>query len=172
VAIIRELKTAGVPEHMRVNRKGQLGFLTCLRDHLAHAVSAHRAAALAQEYKPTVAGPVTGKLAKRPQLIALHGVSRRHAILRSPDMEVPSFKLDLIPPKSNHFRHPQAVPVSQQDHAGIPLPVSSTPRCGLQELRNLGRRKVLPRTQFSVRQVHRHSPAAASLAGFEADDLS
>ena len=44
----------------------------------------------------------------------------------------PEAELDLIPAEVNQLRHSQAVPVSHEDHGGIPVPPAVLPRCFLQ----------------------------------------
>jgi hypothetical protein len=105
VTVIGKFKAAGVSEHMRMDREGQLRFLTRPRNHFPHAVGAHRASSLGHEHEAAMVGPLAGELAQSPQFVSLYWMRRRATVLGTPDVQVASPQVDLIPLECNHLRH-------------------------------------------------------------------
>src|ERR1019366_5069643 len=123
VTVIGQLEAAGMPEHVGMHRESNLGLYTGARDHLAHAIGAHRSTAFGYEHEAAMVGPFAGKLPECPQLVALHRMGRGRAILGPPDVQEACLEVDLVPLQGHQLGDPQTMPVAQQDQTGIALPV-------------------------------------------------
>src|SRR5512135_472137 len=68
-------------------------------------------------------------------------------------MEHPPPEIDLLSAERDQFRDAQAVPVRQQDHGRVAVPVTSPLRGGLTESVDLGRSEVLAVARGGVRAL-------------------
>jgi hypothetical protein len=80
VPIIRELVPGRVPEHVRVNRKGEASFPACSRNELADRCCCQRTAALRCEHVGAC-GVIALQPTKRAKLRAAKRMRRRRAAL-------------------------------------------------------------------------------------------
>jgi hypothetical protein len=65
------------------------------------------------------------QLPERPKFIALDRMHARGAALQSPNVQVRTGEIDLIPLQIDRFGDPQAVPRHDQDQRRITMPVSA-----------------------------------------------
>lgn len=155
MAVVGELETAPVPEHVRMNRKSQRRFLPGARQHLAEPGRRHRPAPLGQKHIGAAGRPFPFQPPQRPQLGTAQGMDAGRAPLDPVDLEQPLFQVDLVPAQRHQLRHAQAVAVGQQDHGRVAVAVPS-PRLGRpHQLLHFACSEVLATAAFAVRDSSR-----------------
>ena len=80
VAIVGELETAGVAQHVRVDRKWHLGGLADALDESVKADGTHWSAALGNEHI-SLSRVIAPELAKRPHLVTADRMHAGNAVL-------------------------------------------------------------------------------------------
>src|SRR6266487_3013835 len=122
-AVIGELIAAAVAQHVRMNLELEAGRLASSGNELLETRDRERRAALGDEDE----GRGIGFPPQAPhgsQLAARERMRRWSSILEPPDMQDACFEADLVPTKAHQLSHPQAVPVGQQQHRGVPMPIT------------------------------------------------
>src|SRR6516162_3229609 len=101
-------------------------FGRCL-NHLAYIRSGHWSAiTFASKDKCTRSSATY--LTQGPQLIALDWVNRSDATFQSPDVQMRSGEVDLIPLKINGFTNPETVARHHEQEARVTLPIAPLTR--------------------------------------------
>jgi hypothetical protein len=110
VPLVGQLVAAGVPEHVRVHREGQIGLQSCTGDKLADVARRHWAATLGDKQVGAV-GPLTSKLAQRPQFGTTQGVRRGHTLLQALDRKKAGFQVKLLPTQADSLTDAQSMAI-------------------------------------------------------------
>ena len=109
VAGVRQGETAGVPEHVRVDRKRHSG----ARDQCVEALGRHRTSALGSEHMRArwlfALQPAQGA-----DLVTLDWMDAWCASLTPADVQASGIELDLVPFQIADFGGPKTMSVSQQ----------------------------------------------------------
>src|SRR5450759_3940472 len=124
-------------------------FLPRSLDHPIEAIRGKWSAALAHEHKRRFLR-LPSELAQRSQFIAANGVSARLPALYPADMKRCGVPVNLLPPQVADLRSSQAMPISHQDHGGVPVTVAIVLR-GFDQLSNLSLGQVLTAAKLAVR---------------------
>jgi hypothetical protein len=124
VSLVRELVASGVPEHVRMDREGEFRELAGARNELARRRRRHRSAALGDEQVGRFR-VVAAELAQRPEFGPADRVSRVKAVLQSRDVHQAGLEVNLLPAHCHELRHPQPMPVGQEDERPIARTVAA-----------------------------------------------
>jgi hypothetical protein len=60
---------------------------------------------------------------RRAELDAAERVNRRRAVLGAADVDLPMSKVDGVPAQRHQFDRAQTMPVGQQHHGGVAMPI-------------------------------------------------
>jgi len=143
VAGVRQGETAGVPEHVRVDRKRHSGALAEARNQCVETLGRHRTAALGSEHMR--AGWLFALLpAQGADLVTLDWMDAWCASLTLADVQASGIELDLVPFQIADFGGPKTMSVSQQDHGCIAMPVSARFARRRHQHLDLGTGEILP----------------------------
>jgi len=153
VALIGKLTAARVPEHVRVDRKGDLRGKTATRRELAYVTAGHRAPR--SETKRYGNGPVPPQLPERTQFGAAQGVGGWDAGLDALHREVPGLQVDLVPAQGDGLPDAKSMTIHQEKLGSIAGAVSAGSSGGFEEHLHLGRGQLLPCAGISVRSTSR-----------------
>jgi hypothetical protein len=156
VAVIGELVAAGMPQHVRVDAKGQLGGNAGALDHLQEPFLAERRPPLAYEHV-AVLRLLAQQLAQRPQLLTADRVDALDAVLDPVDVKLSALEVMLLPPELAHVCRSQSVPIRHQDHSRITVAVPVLAG-GLHQLLHFTRREIFTGAQVAVGPPDRNCP--------------
>src|SRR5436190_20342174 len=105
-------------EHMRVDRKVELGTDGQARQHLPEARGSDRGLSLCHKHVAADAVfPLEGP--QRAHLLTTELVHAGYAVLQAPHMDEPMREVDLIPGQSAQLGGAQAMPEGDQDHGSV-----------------------------------------------------
>src|SRR3954451_12693559 len=125
--IVGELKAAGVAQHVRVDREGELGRLADGRELLAEACRGPGGAALVGEDVGARRHLLVLEATQRAQLATAQGMHTRAAVLEPAHMQVALVVVDHVPAQGDELAGTQTVPVGQEDHRGVAVAVATQP---------------------------------------------
>ena len=141
LALTGELKPAGMAQHVRMDREGELGELAGARNQLPGRRRRHGSFALGHKHIRQI-WVDAAEFAQRAQLDAADRVCRGHAIFQSIDVHRSRLEIDLIPAQSHQLGDSQPMPVREKDERPIAHPVATHLARGLQQLLDLRRGQV------------------------------
>ena len=121
VALVGQGIAASMPKHVRVRLERQLGLPARPLDHAGEPSCAERCPAFRREHKRRLRFLLAQKPPQRPQFIPEDRMGAGRAFLDPADVQGRGAEIHLIPAQVHQFRHAQAMPVSREDHRGIPL---------------------------------------------------
>jgi hypothetical protein len=131
MAVVGEPEAAGVPQHVRMNEKGEFGGHARPGDHALISSCGERGATFRNE-------DVWGRWRFAQELAqcpAFPGPYRMHAgipALGPTHMQAPGGEVDVVPSQRHDLRGSEAVAVRDQDGRGVPMPAAVL-LCGLHE---------------------------------------
>mgnify|MGYP007042080308 CR=1 FL=1 len=157
MAVVRQLVAAAVPQHMGMDRKTHRQFLPRPCQQLPKPRRCDRSPTLARKHIRSTGRSLSLQLPQRPQFWTPQVMDARRSLLNPVYLKPSLFQIHLIPAKRHQLRHPEAVPVRQEDHGRIPMAVAS-PRLGrLHEFLHFPFGQVLPAAAITVRHPPRRS---------------
>src|SRR4051812_15434076 len=121
-----------MPQHMRMNWEWKASALPCPCQHLPETCRGHRAGALGEKDIAPF-GLLTSEPAQIADLAAAERVHARHSVLEPLHVHETLRKVDLIPAQRAEFRRAEAMPIRDQDHRRIAVPVPAAIACGFPE---------------------------------------
>lgn len=148
--VIGELETGAVPQHVRMNRERQTGLPPGSRHDLPEGGIGEGTFAFGDErvrclwIKPC-------DFPQGADLRRVQGVGAGGTVLSPTHVQQALLEVDLVPAEADKFAHSQPVPVGDEDHGAVPLPMpAGFPRRIANEL-DLGLGEVLAGTKLCVR---------------------
>src|SRR5437764_14615929 len=111
-------------EHVWVHGEGKLGLFSYPREHLAKPGGGHRRRALSKKDVPPLR-LLAMEAAKIADLAAAHRMHARHPVLDALHVKEPVRQVDLIPAQRAQLSRPQAMPVCDEDHCCVAVPIPS-----------------------------------------------
>src|SRR5271169_930103 len=120
-AIIHELVPAGVPQDMRMDAL-KADCLGGTPQHLEEAARAHRRFALGHEDERSWL--VLAHAAQRSDFDAGERMRAALTAFEAMDVDASDLQVDLIPAQRHELADAQAVPIGQEDHGRVPVPVA------------------------------------------------
>src|SRR4051812_10748580 len=138
-----------MPQHMRMNWEWKASALPCSCQHLPETCRCHRAGALGEKDIAPF-GLLTSEPSQIADLTAAEWVHARHSVLEPLHVHETLRKVDLIPAQRAEFRRAEAMPICDQDHCCIAVPVPAAITCGFPEQLDLFLGQVLARPPRSV----------------------
>src|SRR5258706_5948317 len=132
---------------MRLERQG--GLCPGPRNQESKAGGRERPAPLGHEQEIRVRRRLPLEPTQRPELVTLERMDRWRATLHAPDMQARLIEVDLAPTEIADLGRPQATPVRDQDHDGVPMAVPVALGRG-DQLIDLGWRQVFALPQFGI----------------------
>ena len=153
-ALVGKLETTGMPQHVRMRLKAELGGNAQPRHHLPPPRSAKGRAALGREHERRWRLLVAFEPAQRPEFDAAQGVNGWSAVLGAADMDLPVGKVDGVPAQRHQLDRPQAMPVGEQHHGGVAMTIAVASG-RFHELLHLGIGEVLSRPRCGIRSSSR-----------------
>ena len=124
VAAVREVKAAGVSQHVRVHRR-QSGAPDRGCDEVVHRLPGERLPAFGDEQPRQRVGPRREITPDRAQLVAGDRLLDRETVLQSPHPQARSVEVDLVAAQVDGLAHPHPVPIHHQDEEVIAHAVSA-----------------------------------------------
>src|SRR3954447_13722169 len=125
MAIVGQLKSTGMAQHVRVDREGELGRRADARELLAEAGRGHRRQALGGEHVGRGRHLLTVQATQRAQLAAAQDVRRRPTLLETADVHEALVEVDHVPAQADQLGDAQAVPVGDEDHGAVAVGVAA-----------------------------------------------
>jgi len=147
--IVGELVASRVPEHVRVNRKRQLCGFSSPGDCFQESRGRGGTAALGDE-DISRRWILTTQLAQRSDFPATKRMDVVDPAFRSADVQSPAVEFDLIPAEAAYLRGTQPVPVREQDHGGITVPIAGSLAGSFLEPLNLLFEQILPLPKLGI----------------------
>ncbi len=108
----------------RVHGEGELGPFSHSREHLAEPSGGDRRRALGKKNVPPLR-LLAVEAAKIADLGAAHRMHARHSVLDALHVEEPMRQVDLIPAQRAQLSRPQPMPVCDEDHRCVAVPIAS-----------------------------------------------
>jgi hypothetical protein len=130
--VISELVSACMPQHVRVRRKRKPRALPYTPEQLAQARSRHRSQPLRHEHVARFR-LLAHEPPQRANLHPTHRMHARRSILEPSHVQQPAPEVSLIPAKGAKFGRTQPMPVRDQHHRRVTVPMSAAPARGLHE---------------------------------------
>jgi hypothetical protein len=140
--VVGELIPTPMPELMRVHGESQLRALPCLGHHLAHAGIGQRSFALGEKDIRGLACQAL-KFPQGANLCAGQRVRAGDPVLDASHVQEALIEIELIPAQVDEFGHAQAVPVGEENHRVIAVPMASEAASRFAQLLDLGWREML-----------------------------
>src|SRR3954453_10248490 len=151
MAIVGQLKSTGMAQHLRVDREGELGRRADARELLAEAGRGHRRQALGGEHVGRGRHLLTVQATQRAQLAAAQDVRRRPTLLETADVHEALVEVDRVPAQTDQLGDAQAVPVGDEDHRAVAVGVAAEAfAAGLAQALHLFAGQELARSQLDV----------------------
>ncbi len=158
VAFVSKLVTAGMPEHVRVYREGELRDRACTGDEFTNVARCHRSATFRNEQVRAIR-PFTPQLAQGAKFGTSKGVSGWDTFLQTLNGEKTGLKVKLFPAQADCFTDTKSMPVHDQEESAISMTMAAG-GSGCEKRFDLGRSEVLARSRFAVPSAlwRRHFP--------------
>ena len=115
---IGKIKTAGMPEHMGMNRKRETCDLSGPQHNMANPSCGQRAAPFRDKQIGRI-WVVSVQLSESPKFWTAYRVERRFSILDPVDMQETGLEIDRIPTQRHHFGHSQTMAVHEENKRRI-----------------------------------------------------
>lgn|SRR6185437_2090680 len=104
-----------------MNLESDLGGFAQAVEHACESRRGEGSAALRDKYERRLGFLIALQLPQRAHFIAHYRMRGVFAALEADHGQRVGSEVDLIPPKVYKFRHPEAVPVRDEDHRGVPV---------------------------------------------------
>jgi hypothetical protein len=149
LAVVRQFKAGGMPEHMGMDGHPQLSCLTSAGYQLSKGGGGHWGLPFGDEH---IRGlwVIPPKVAQRPKFGAAQGLGARQAVLAPARMQQSLMQVHLLAPQGHQVRHTQPVPIGQQDHGGIPVAMASQVFGGSHQPVDFGWRQVFSAASLGI----------------------
>lgn len=157
VAVVREFVPAAVAEHVGMDRKAESRLLPRPGEELPEPRRRERAAPLARKYIGSVGRPFPLQFPQGPEFRPPQGMDARRPPLHPVDVEHSPREVHLIPAQRDEFRHPQAVPVREEDEGGVAVAVAPPPLRRLHQEFHLALGEVFAAAAVAVRYPFRRA---------------
>ena len=155
VAVVCQFEPAAVPEHVGMDGKTHGGLFPRPRQELPKPRRRHGSPALAREDIRPTGRPFPLQFSECPNFWATQRMHARRPPLHAVHMKHPLFQVHLIPTERHQFRHPQPVPVRQENQGRVPVAVPPSRLGRAHQLFHLALGEVLAAAAVAVRDPSR-----------------
>jgi hypothetical protein len=136
---VGQIKSTRMPQHVGVNRERQARGTPRFGDDPMDRPCGEGAATFRDKQVDHPGDPRL-ELAEGAQFHPASGMESRHPVFDALDMEQRRFQVYHIPAQAHECCDPQAMPIHQQDHGGIPVPIAAlSAGCSEEMLHFVGR---------------------------------
>ena len=132
VAVVGELVSGRVAEHVGMHRESKTGVLSCPGDNLSDRRVGQGTTPFCDEDIRRVR-KLPSQSPQRSNLRPSEWVHRRDTVLQAVDVETAVAEVNHVPLQSNDFRDTESMPVNDQDERSVAVSVSPGLACSLHQ---------------------------------------